>query len=172
MANYSHSMNAEFVCKPGVTAQQIAEALAPLATYLGWNRDDLLQGYVSGFYSGVEARFDDGDHVKGFTLYTSGEVRYEYIDIVKQAAQNLGDLVEPTLIELKDMDTPELESAIDYIWSGSGEALELARKAHAVERAIVILAEEFTKEEVSLIKTFMADLPACEDQPAIDRPRG
>ena len=136
--SYDHSMNLTARLKEGVTREQVAEALEPLRDYMGWSKEEVLQG---GYLTGDdeihwEILGPPGDDRLTLGICTSGETGDGLYEILEKTAKNLSGLVEATYFEHCDHSTGDLESAISRIWVGSDEEINEAQRAKAWEDAI------------------------------------
>ena len=170
--SYDHSMNLTARLKEGITREQVAEALEPLRDYMGWSKEEVLQG--ESLTGDDEIHWEmlgpPGDDRLTLSIYTSGETGNGLYEILAKTAKNLSGLVEATYFEHRDHDTGDLENAISRIWVGSDEEINEAQRAKAREDAIDVLrAGGYNETELSLAIAFLKDLN-CEAPKDAPRP--
>lgn len=104
---YSHAMHMQLKLRPGTPVEKVEEALKPLTDYLGY-ADALTSG------TGTDDQFSYDPKTGKLEVRTSGEVDDSYSDLVKQAGENLGPLVEEVgEITLHDYDSPDRDFFMD-----------------------------------------------------------
>jgi hypothetical protein len=150
---FDHSLNTVAQIKRGVSRAELATALAPLLEYFGadFKEDDVIDSDL-----GCEIKFNED--TRGFDLYTCGEVRHNFDNLIKQSAENLTHLVEtPGFFELRDFDTGDFDSAIvKHYFGPSTEAIQDFKKREAIQATLHLLGEHFQSEVVTDVEKLLA----------------
>jgi len=119
--SYEHKMEAFITALPGVTIDQLNEALHPLVDYFGFKS-------VSAAFATKVIPNKDGKNVISIEIETEGDVKYSYDDIVETCAKNLATLCEPDYFKLVNYDLSEPEDAVQRIWFGEPDAVEREKR--------------------------------------------
>jgi len=127
MSSHAYSLDTAFTTRPGVSVEQIAEALAPLAGAFSWPHDWVTTGQDE-FGEGVhiEPLQGGGLHVD---IHMQGEGPDDTYETFEKCAKNLSPLVcDATMLEFRDHDTGDLENAISRHWCGPAVAVQEAKR--------------------------------------------
>jgi hypothetical protein len=128
---YEHSMHMTAKAAAGTTLEQVAEAFKPIMEYMGYDGIDAFtkRETVTG-----DDLFEFDPQTGDISVSTCGEVGYNYIDLVREVAENLGKIVsEAGEIVVYDHDTGSIEDAKTVIEFGPSEE---AIKAYVAKRDI------------------------------------
>ena len=154
---------------PSTTQEQAVQAIAPILNYI----DIKIRGDQS--YEGYHHRIDWLEDVHGLTMEIdlSGDVGDSYLDAVREAAENLSSLIEPSFFEVVNSDCPNPDEAKDIIWAGEGEALERAQRTYAISEIKERLCSTIKdKEAIEAILTAIANAPLPSETQASQKPAG
>lgn len=128
---YDHTMHLKAKVATGTPVQQVAEAFKPIMEYVGYDGIDAFTKAET--VAGEDEFFFDPDTGE-LAASTYGEVGYNFIDLVRELADNLGRIAtEPGEIWLYDHDTGDIDEAKAVIEFGSSEE---AIKAYIARRDI------------------------------------
>lgn len=143
---YDHSLITAGTLKPGVTLDQLVDAVQPLFNYRGYDghkafNEGLGENSIDEFHWLPESR--------KFSIYTCGEVKDTFSDLVEGVANNLGPLVEhPSEFALYNHDTGDIDNAKSIIVYGDSEAViqrylaeqDLAQAIEKMEKHLTVPA--------------------------------
>lgn len=152
---YAHAMYMQLKLRPGTEIKQVEDALAPLTQYLGYTNV-----LTSG--TGTDDEFSYDPETGKLEVRTSGEVSYSYSDLVRQAGDNLGHLMEEAEeITLYDYDSPDIEEAVTKFTVGpSKEAIKNFEAAKDINQALNLIRAHMGHDLMMAVKTF---LQACAE---------
>lgn len=148
---YDHSLSTSATLKQGVMLDQLVVALEPLFKYFGYDGHKVFNG-TEELYSDHE--FHWLPETREFSIYTNGDVRDDFEDLVEKVAKILGPLVEqPGEFELKNFDTADLDNAITEIAYGESEAVIKQYKSEVdIIQAMFILEKHLTVPVMNQIR--------------------
>ncbi len=151
---YDHSLSTAGKLKESVTLDQLVAAFKPLFKYFGYDGLKAFQG-TEDLYDSHE--FHWLPDTREFSVYTCGDVSYDFDELVKDVAKELGPLVEqPDEFELKNFDTADLDAAITLIVYGDSPA---AANRFIMERdtaeALGLLEEHLTTPTLQQIRALI-----------------
>ncbi|GLW61506.1 hypothetical protein Hthe01_18550 [Hydrogenophilus thermoluteolus] len=147
---FSHTMRLKARIAPGVTVEDIAEALHPIAEY---NLYSVFDALVSGErYVDDEFLFDPG--TRELSVATYGKVGYNYYDILEEVADRLGRIVsEPGEIWLYDHDTGDIENAkCVFVFGPSEEAIKAYLARRDIEAGLRLMEPHLAPETIAAIR--------------------
>lgn len=146
----SHTLSTNANLIAGTTLTQVIAAFTPLMEYFGYDGATPFAG---------EETF--GDHSFTFdadigqlSVYTNGDVKYDFIELVSEVAEALGPLTStPSHFEFRDYDTADLDSAIRVVYFGpSKEAIALYEFNRVLEQALDQLSVHLNENAIQHIR--------------------
>lgn len=138
---YNHTMLVTAKVKPGTAPSQIAEAFRPILDYLGYEDDVFDKGDVFFRVGGDEFYFNP--ETRDVSVETGGEVKYGYLNLVSEVADNLGPLAaEPGEIELYDHDIADIDNAKStFVFGPNAETINLYVAKQKMESGLALISE-------------------------------
>lgn len=152
---YYHSLSTEGKLKESVTLDQLVAAFKPLLNYFGYDGHKAFYG--TEVYESHE--FHWLPNTREFSVYTCGDVSYDYDELVKDVAKELGSLVEqPYIFILKNFDTADLDNAVTEIVYGESEAvIKQYKTKRDINQAMFILEKYLPKGSIDKIRAMIKE---------------
>jgi len=162
-------------CHPGVTKDQLLDAMSEVAMHNGWTQQNILDNDVPypDFHQATISQTDDGRLT--FFLSTCGETAEGYLAKIQIMAQKLNALCEPAMMVHIDEEDLDEEDSKSEIWIGEGEALRLAQRNYVFDKAIKILSNStfISDAQFQEASDFLKELAQRPDHMSDqERPRG
>jgi hypothetical protein len=156
---YKHTMLLKAQVSAGTTVQQVADAFKPIMDYAGY---DGVDAFTEAETVCGEDEFIFESDTGSLEVVTYGDVGYEYRDIVREVAGNLGKIVaEPGEIWLYDHDTGDIDEAKTVIEFGpSEEAIKAYIAKRDIEAGLKLMEPYLCVDKLDALRRWLGD--ACK----------
>jgi hypothetical protein len=153
---YNHTMHLKAKVVAGTTVQQMAEAFKPIMEYAGY---DGIDAFTKRKTVNGEDEFSFDPQTGELAVSTYGVVAYNYRNLVREVAANLGRIVaEPGEIWLYDYDTGDIAEAKTVIEFGpSEEAIKAYRAKRDIGNGLELIKPHLSAEKFEALRRWLGD---------------